>query len=1574
MAGKKENKVQLETTPMKIARKTVSAGLALAALCLGINQGAAQTYGPNPNVNYDVPNYANSPILRKFVDSLPGLTAANANNLGQYIPVATPDTTTYPGCDYYEIGVVEYREKMHSDLPGGSRLRGYVQLATDKVPGSFALQYLDGTPVEINGSQAYAVEAPHYLGPLIVATANRPTRLKMYNLLPFGVDGQGNHKGDLFIPVDRGIMGTGVGPLGGNDRYEDNRVTIHLHGGNTPWISDGTAHQWTVPAGEVTVYPKGVSSADVPDMGATSQGVMTFYYPNQQSSRLLFYHDHALGITALNVYAGVAAGYLLTDEPGKGENSMASVTSIPQVPLILQDKSFVHGGGVPQAVADDYQQFYGQAFPPGSMTPATLDVDPLWPDAVRGSQNGDLWFPHVYMVNQDPFSPDGFSAYGRWDYGPWFWPIFPPLYDLPTVSHVPEAFQDTPVINGTAYPYAEVPAGKVRFRILNAANDRFFNLQLYVADSTGTNVARDAAGKLVTADTAASFGTEVQHVPFNRSQDLITPFPAHWYDTGLPFTLDDRDGGVPDPNTRGPAFVQIGTEGGLLPEPAVIVNQPINYDYDRRSVTVLGISKHAMFVGPAERADVIVDFAPFAGKTLILYNDAPAPVPASLALVDYYTGNMDLTGAGGAPSTLPGYGNNTRTMMQIRVAADGGISVADPKDYVDATWLATLKTELAAAFREVQPAPIVPQPAFNLAFNTTFVETYSRISNNFLAFSPYANGQTLTRVYVANPGANYTANANVKFTGAGLPQAGITLNGAAIVNPTTKRVVSIVLPPTLLTDHPEFAQMNATPKVEIISANGVGIGATARAVTDLTVNQYIESKAIHELFDEFGRMNTILGTELPFTTAFNQTTIPLKFVDPPTEILADGTTQLWKITHNGVDTHPIHFHLFDVQVINRMGWDNAVKPPDANEVGWKDTVRMNPLEDIVVAMRAKKQNLPWPLPNNIRPYAPTLPLGSTLEFTGVNPTNNVPMPVQNIMYDFGWEYTWHCHILGHEENDMMRPMVLRVGLELTTTTLPDAGIGLSYMAQVVAMGGTTPYTFSLAAGSLPPGLGIAANGLITGVPSGLPATYNFTLRVTDANAKVATKDLSIRTTSVPVITTATVPNAEVGTPYSAALQVASGLPPYQFTIAGGALPPGLTLNAGSGVISGTPTLGGTYNFIVQVNDSQVPSSWSVRGFTLIVAYPALVIDTASPLPDGLQDSAYTPVTLAATGGRPGYTWSATGLPNGMTVSAAGVLSGTPTAGGSYTVAVTVSDTQNPVVSTTKNLALKIAYLPVTVSTASLPNGGVNVAYTTTLAATGGNGSYTWTRTAGTLPPGLTLAANGTISGTPTTANTYNFTVRATDTQTPTAAFGEKALSITILPRAASPGYLTVPENVTSAGSIYLLAGTVATPGAQYVFEYKLTTATTWTVYNSGSVRNPTITGFTPGVWQFRVYVTAPGYWPSAYRNGGNNATVSNVALAPGFLTPTYLGNGKVNFNAGASATPGVYYRFQQSTDGGNTWSLLIEGPNRNPTNVSLGAASTPAATHSFRVQAYDPNVPAVYTPSPWRNATVTISW
>ena len=138
-----------------------------------------------------------------------------------------------------------------------------------------------------------------------------------------------------------------------------NRGELHLHGGNTPWISDGTPHQWTVPVGDPTTLQKGDSVAYVPDMwfegaGAASPGrviascaghntcsvgnatnnpgpgSLTYYWTNEQGGRLMFYHDHSYGITRLNVYVGEAAGYLLVDPVQ--ENRLKAATAPGTIP------------------------------------------------------------------------------------------------------------------------------------------------------------------------------------------------------------------------------------------------------------------------------------------------------------------------------------------------------------------------------------------------------------------------------------------------------------------------------------------------------------------------------------------------------------------------------------------------------------------------------------------------------------------------------------------------------------------------------------------------------------------------------------------------------------------------------------------------------------------------------------------------------------------------------------------------------------------------------------------------------------------------------------------------------------------------------------------------------------------------------------------------------------------------------------------------------------------------------------------------------------------------------------------
>jgi FtsP/CotA-like multicopper oxidase with cupredoxin domain len=1051
--------------------------------------------------------YGTVPGIRKFVDSL-ALPGNKPNNLGQYIPVAVPDTATYTKAngfsldsDYYEVAVVQYTERMHSDLPP-TTLRGYVQLETAVVKGKHvALTYPDGRPIHYPGTttQVYAVDQPHYLGPVITAQKDWPVRVKFYNLLPTGV------AGNLFIPSDPSITGAGDGPVTLpnstlRERYTENRATLHLHGGITPWISDGTQHQWTTPANEITSYPKGVSVGYVPDMPqpVANDGTLTFYYTNQQGARLMWYHDHSYGITRLNVYAGELAPYILTDAT---EAQMVSTGVLPPasatIPLVIQDKTFV----------PTLAQLAAQ--------------DPTWDVAKHGGY-GSLWWPHVYMPNQNPYDVTGANVMGRWDYGPWFWPPFTgitqgavpnPLYDptaapweppyipgTPNPSDVPESFMDTAVVNGTVYPTLSVDPVPYRFKILNGANDRFWNLSLWMADPG-----------VVTSDLRSN--TEVKMVPFNSTQDKLTPFPDWWYTPGLHFVFDDRNGGVPDPTTRGPAMIQIGTEGGFLPAPVVIKNQPVNFNYNRRDITVLNVLEHALLLAPAERADIVVDFSKFAGKTLILYNDAPAPVPAADPRLDYFTGDMDETSTGGAPSTLPGFGPNTRTIMQIQVRGSDGTA---PVDYVDPMMLASLQAHVSAAYAINHERPLVPQQQYNLPFAAAFPDgNYGRIQDTSMTFF---NGP-VSAIKMTNSGSGYTTLPNVYISGGGgsgasavAQLAGAPVTSIALTNPGTgyRTIPTVTISggggsgataSASIGQNGRITAINLTnggggytsrPTVTISGGGGSGATATATLGTGtsgilvrlvsggngytfaptvtidppptggtkatsvaLGTTILMQPKSIIESFDpKYGRMNSLLGVEVPNTSAAVQTSIPYEDVEPPTELFtgvlradtampvgvgADGT-QIWKITHNGVDTHAMHWHMFDVQLINRVGWDGAIKPPEDNELGWKDTIRMNPLEDIVVAMRPILPDLPWDLPNSVRPLDPTQPLGTTTQFLGVDPTNQ-PARVTNSLVNFGYEYLWHCHLLGHEENVMMRPMAVAAPPKVPGTPTVSARAG-----------------------------------------------------------------------------------------------------------------------------------------------------------------------------------------------------------------------------------------------------------------------------------------------------------------------------------------------------------------------------------------------------------------------------------------------------------------------------------------------------------------------------------------------------
>ena len=691
--------------------------------------------------------------MRKFAVALPGLGPKAANELGQYIPLATKLPGKFAGqsVDQYDLGVAEYSGNVSHDLAGPTRFLGYYDKATND---------------------------KRYLGGVIVAKRGTPVMLNVTNELP----------DRALIPIDPTIM------AGGGKTVSDlplNRHATHLHGGATPWFSDGTPYQWFDPKGA-----HGASFMNVPGTKPTS-GTASYYYPMDQSARLLWYHDHAAGLTRTNAYAGIASALVLIDD---FELSLVNLGLLPDligIPLVIQDKSFV-----PLDIAK---------------------IDPGW----KWGAPGELWYPHEYA----PSTLEGGAANpkGRYEWGATAEKPALNIKPLPAVSAVPEGFFDTILVNGAPHPYVDVPPRRVRFRMLNGSQARFYHMNLYAEDSANKGEAKVGAS--------------------------------------------------------GPIMYQVGTEGGFLPGVAIHKNAtPLPVDKDGNANAD---GPFNLLLAPAERADVVIDFnGVAAGTTFILYSDSPAPFPGGDSRNDYFFGDKDQVAEGGAPATKRGDGPDVRSLIKFVVGKGDG-----DKQGTDA-WLKQLDVQL---------------------------------KTNFL-----------------------TGNQPGLLFHAGDPSVG------------------------------------AFPYA----------GPVARRLT------------LNEDFDEYGRLIQRLGTASSQST--NNQGIPtwaLAYDDPVTESPAAGSTETWEILNLTMDVHPIHFHLVNVQLVQRQRFDgdpsnyelkDAPIPPDANERGWKETVRCNPGEVTTVIMKFDLPQLP------------------TAEMRqAISPRTG------------GAEYVWHCHILEHEEHDMMRPLVVR---------------------------------------------------------------------------------------------------------------------------------------------------------------------------------------------------------------------------------------------------------------------------------------------------------------------------------------------------------------------------------------------------------------------------------------------------------------------------------------------------------------------------------------------------------------------
>jgi len=670
------------------------------------------------------------PGIAKYATTLRGVGPGG-------IPVAASDgVSAVTGAAHYSFNIAEFTDRLHPSF-GPTTLWGF------------------NPSLALGGG----VQPQKHLGGIIVATKGTPVQLTITNRLPAA------HT----LPVDVSVPTLGgfadaLGRFGGSGH---NAVSTHLHGGFVPWVSDGGPFAWVTPNG---VTGQSFMQAFMKTLNpALGIGQAEYYYPNQQSARLMWYHDHAHDITRLNAYAGIASAYVIRDAFEGNLRSLGLPDFVEnggrEIPLVVQDKIFV---GPDIAIAD-----------------------PTWSAVTTAKSQtvGSLWYPHVYEKNRWKFTGNAV---------------------MPDPSCIPEMFGDTMLVNGTVFPAATVEARRYRFRFLNACQARFLNLQLYIADASKDGISYSAKG-----------------VPLN-----------------LP----------------GPNFLVIGTEGGFLPKPVIVPGaQPFN-----PAMVTNGLPN--LLTAPAERWDFIVDFSGLAGKSVILYTDAPAPFPMAAAGTDFCAATN---------TTKPGFGPDTRIMMKFNVT---GAASADPP----------------------------------LAINTTTDLTGG--------LDPFL-----------------------------VPPGVAVQNGAVNLPPGT-------------------------------------------AVRQLTLN---------ETFDSLGRLFQLVGTNT--LNPMIPGSYGREYMDAPTENVVAGSTEVWQIANLTGDTHPIHFHLVNVQVLARQPFDvkryagtplyiGPARNPDPTELGWKETVRMNPGEVTTVIAKFTLPTVPFSVPASPR--------------TG------------------GAEYVWHCHILEHEEHDMMRPMIV----------------------------------------------------------------------------------------------------------------------------------------------------------------------------------------------------------------------------------------------------------------------------------------------------------------------------------------------------------------------------------------------------------------------------------------------------------------------------------------------------------------------------------------------------------------------
>jgi hypothetical protein len=395
-----------------------------------------------------------------------------------------------------------------------------------------------------------------------------------------------------------------------------------------------------------------------------------------------------------------------------------------------------------------------------------------------------------------------------------------------------------------------------------------------------------------------------------------------------------------------------------------------------------------------------------------------------------------------------------------------------------------------------------------------------------------------------------------------------------------------------------------------------------------------------------------------------------------------------------------------------------------------------------------------------------------------------------------------------------RPYALTIAaptITLSPATLPNGNRGTAYSQTLSATGGTAPYAYSVLSGALPTGLALnGSTGVLSGTPSAT-GTWVFSLQATDAHAFTGSRSYTVQMAGPTLaISPASLSGASRTVAYSQAFAVSGGVAPYAFILSAGTLPTGLTLS-GAGLLSGTPTANGSFSFTVQATDSTAPTPLvASQALVLQVADPVITI-TPTVLFSGVQDQAYTG-SLSASGGTAPYTFSLVSgsLPPGLALASGGAVSGTPTSGGHFTFTVQAVDAN--AFSGSQPVVLDVAFPPLDLTPATLPDGQVYQAYAQAITVANGTAPYRYRVITGALPAAFTLSSDGQLSGAPLQAGTSTFAVQADDA---VGASGFRIYTVVVQPPILALAPAALPG--VALGTPYLQDLSVSGGRAPYSF-------------------------------------------------------------------------------------------------------------------------------------------------------------